>query len=194
MAHRDKTDKMKRITLTLILMLAVVGIQAQEMNKRILVAYFSATGTTKSVAEDLAAVTGGDLFEIAPAQPYTASDLDWRNAHSRSSLEMGDPNSRPQMASRLENAGDYDIILLGFPIWWYVAPTIVNTFLESIDCTGKTIILFATSGGSGFGETISHLSDSAPGAKMKEGQILNGEPSRAKLKGWLQKIGVPTVE
>ena len=139
-----------------------------------LVAYFSASGTTARVAKDLAAVANADLFEIVPAQPYTAADLDWRNAKSRSSVEMKDSASRPKIASVLDGAAKYDIIFLGFPIWWYVAPTIINTFLESYDFSGKKIVLFATSGGSGMGKTASALQPSAPEATIVSGEVLNG--------------------
>ena len=138
-----------------------------------LVTYFSATGTTKDVATRLARVADGDLFAIVPANPYTSADLDWRDKQSRSTLEAADPSCRPAMTSRVEHIEDYDIIFLGFPIWWYVAPAIVNTFLESYDLTGKTIVLFATSGGSGMGKTASILRASAPGAKIVDGGVLN---------------------
>lgn len=138
-----------------------------------LVAYFSATGTTKDVACRLARVADSDLFAIVPANPYTSADLDWRDKQSRSTLEAADPSCRPAITSRVEHVEDYDIIFLGFPIWWYVAPAIVNTFLESYDLTGKTIVLFATSGGSGMGKTASTLRASAPGAKIVDGGVLN---------------------
>ena len=138
-----------------------------------LVAYFSATGTTKDVACRLARVADSDLFAIAPANPYTSADLDWRDKQSRSTLEAVDPSCRPAITSRVEHIKDYNTIFLGFPIWWYVAPAIVNTFLESYDLTGKTIVLFATSGGSGMGKTASTLRASAPGAKIVDGGVLN---------------------
>ena len=122
-----------------------------------LVAYFSATGVTRNVAKQLAQAAGADLFEIKPVHPYTNADLDWRDTRSRSSLEMKDPHSRPEIAEGLGNIADYDTIFLGFPIWWYTAPTIIHTFLESYDFSGKTILPFATSGGSGFGKTVSVL-------------------------------------
>lgn len=122
-----------------------------------LVAYFSATGVTRNIAKQLAQAAGADLFEIKPIHPYTNADLDWRDTRSRSSLEMKDPHSRPEIAEGLGNIADYDTIFLGFPIWWYTAPTIIHTFLESYDFSGKTILPFATSGGSGFGETVSVL-------------------------------------
>ena len=122
-----------------------------------LVAYFSATGVTRNVAKQLAQAAGADLFEIKPVHPYTNADLDWRDTRSRRSLEMKDPHSRPEIAEGLGNIADYDTIFLGFPIWWYTAPTIIHTFLESYDFSGKTILPFATSGGSGFGKTVSVL-------------------------------------
>ena len=138
-----------------------------------LVAYFSASGTTMDVANHLARVTDSDLFAIVPANPYTSADLNWRDKQSRSTREAADPSCRPAITSRVEHTEDYDTIFLGFPIWWYVAPAIINTFLESYDLTGKTIVLFATSGGSGMGKTASVLRASAPGAKIVDGGILN---------------------
>lgn len=138
-----------------------------------LVAYFSASGTTMDVANHLARVTDSDLFAIVPANPYTSADLNWRDKQSRSTREAADPSCRSAITSRVEHIEDYDTIFLGFPIWWYVAPAIINTFLESYDLTGKTIVLFATSGGSGMGKTASVLRASAPGAKIVDGGILN---------------------
>lgn len=138
-----------------------------------LVAYFSASGTTMDVANHLARVTDSDLFAIVPANPYTSADLNWRDKQSRSTREAADPSCRPAITSRVEHIEDYDTIFLGFPIWWYVAPAIINTFLESYDLTGKTIVLFATSGGSGMGKTASVLRASAPDAKIVDGGILN---------------------
>lgn len=137
-----------------------------------LVAYFSATGTTKKAAEKVALVKGADLFEIVPEIPYTAADLDWTDKKSRSSLEMSDYSSRPSIKSKVADMDGYDVIYVGFPIWWYVAPTIINTFLESYDLTGKTIIPFATSGGSGMGKTNDYLAPSCKGATLKEGKRL----------------------
>lgn len=138
-----------------------------------LVAYFSATGTTMNVASRLARATDSDLFAIVPADPYTSADLNWRDKQSRSTLEAADPSCRPTITSRVEHIENYDTIFLGFPIWWYVAPAIINTFLESYDLAGKTIILFATSGGSGMGKTASVLRPCAPNAKIVDGDILN---------------------
>ena len=155
-----------------------------------LVAYFSASGVTARAAKSLAGAAGADLYEIRPAAPYTQADLDWTNKKSRSSVEMNDLSFRPALADSDADIAGHDVILLGFPIWWYVAPTIFNTFLERYDFSGKTIILFATSGGSGFGKAVSGLQGSAPGAVIKEGRILNGRQSEVELKKWLQELGV----
>ena len=155
-----------------------------------LVAYFSASGVTARAAKSLTGAAGADLYEIRPAAPYTQADLDWTNKKSRSSVEMNDISFRPALADSDADIAGHDVILLGFPIWWYVAPTIINTFLERYDFSGKTIILFATSGGSGFGKAVSGLQGSAPGAVIKEGRILNGRQSEAELKKWLQELGV----
>ncbi len=141
--------------------------------KKCLVAYFSASGVTAGLAREVAAAAGADLFEIKPAVPYTKADLDWRDASSRSTREMKDKTSRPAVADRVENMEQYDTIFVGFPIWWYVAPTIVNTFLEQYDLTGKTVVPFATSGGSGMGKTCAALAPSCPGARLLEGRVLN---------------------
>ena len=129
-----------------------------------LVAYFSATGTTMEAATKLAKAIHADLHEIVPEAPYTSADLNWNNKNSRSSVEMADKSSRPAIANRVENMAQYDTGFVGFPIWWYIAPTIINTFLEQYDMTGKTIVPFFTSGGSGAGETLKYLKPSAPGA------------------------------
>lgn len=138
-----------------------------------LVAYFSASGVTKKAAEKLALVAKSDIYEIRPAVPYTRADLNWMDKKSRSSVEMGDKSFRPEIVKNDLELAQYDTVLLGFPIWWYVAPTIINTFLESYDFTGKKIVLFATSGGSGFGNTANELKASAPGAEIAEGKLLN---------------------
>lgn len=148
-----------------------------------LVAYFSATGTTMDVAKRLARATDSDLFAIAPADPYMSADLNWRDKQSRSTLEAADPSCRPTITSRVEHIEDYDTIFLGFPIWWYVVPATINTFLESYDLAGKTIVLFATSGGSGMGKTASVLKACAPDAKIIDGGILNNA-SDAELKNF----------
>ncbi len=154
-----------------------------------LVAYFSASGVTKGVAEKLAAATGSDLYEIKPAIPYTKADLNWTDKTSRSSVEMQDPSSRPALADQTAQIANYDVVFLGFPIWWYVAPTIVNSFLESYDFAGKTIVLFATSGGSGFGKTVASLQGSvSPETKILEGRLLNGKLSDGELKAWVDSL------
>lgn len=158
------------------------------MSKK-LVAYFSASGVTEQAAEKLAKAADADLFEIKPAQPYTRADLDWMNKKSRSSVEMADKSSRPEIANKLSNMADYDVIFVGFPIWWYVAPTIINTFLEQYDMSGKKIILFATSGGSGFGRTVENLKGSVVADTIiKEGKVLNGRISDAELRAWAEQI------
>ena len=153
-----------------------------------LVAYFSATGTTKKAAERLAGAIGADLFEIKPAVPYTSADLDWTNASSRSSLEMKNPASRPEIAEKLPSMADYDVVFLGFPIWWYVAPTIINTFLESYDFSGKTIALFATSGGSPMGRTLEILRPLCNASvKWLPAKMLNGATD-SDLNAWLKSL------
>ncbi len=151
-----------------------------------LVAYFSASGTTKKTAERLASAVGADLFEIKPAVPYTHADLDWTNSKSRSTVEMKDTESRPEIASRCENMEEYDTVYIGFPIWWYVAPTIISTFIESHDLSGKTIIPFATSGGSDMGKTADLLKKLCPNAVWKKGGIVN-RMSEQELAEWAQK-------
>ena len=153
-----------------------------------LVAYFSASGTTQRAADKLAKAAGADLYEIRPAVPYTRADLDWMDKKSRSTLEMKDPSFRPELADKDADIASYDRIFLGFPIWWYVAPTLINTFLESYDFTGKEIILFATSGGSGFGKTVQALESSCPDSVIKEGRLLNGGMSEAELKAWAESV------
>ena len=153
-----------------------------------LTAYFSASGTTARTAKNLAQAAGTDLYEIRPAVPYTQGDLNWMDKKSRSSVEMKDRSFRPELADKDADIAAYDRILLGFPIWWYVAPTIINTFLESYDFTGKEIILFATSGGSGFGKTAESLAPSCPGAQIREGKLLNGNPSVDELKKWVDSL------
>lgn len=152
-----------------------------------LVAYFSASGVTEKVAEMIAEVSGSDLYEIAPKVPYTTADLNWMNKKSRSSVEMADKSIRPEMAEGDAAIENYDTVVIGFPIWWYVAPTIINTFLEKYDFSGKKIILFATSGGSGFGNTISELQPSAPGAEFVEGRLLNCA-NKQEIEKWVKSL------
>ena len=153
-----------------------------------LVAYFSATGTTAKAAKVLANAVGGELYEIKPAVPYTSADLNWMDKNSRSSVEMKDAHSRPALADTDAPVAGHDVIFLGFPVWWYVAPTILNTFLEAYDFTSKTIVLFATSGGSGLGKAASGLRVSAPGAKIMDGRMLNGRLDEAELRTWAEGL------
>lgn len=147
-----------------------------------LVAYFSVSGVTKRAAEELAAVAGADLYEIAPEVPYKQQDLNWMNPKSRSTVEMKNPTSRPAIGAKVSDMEQYETVYVGFPIWWYVAPTIINTFLESYDFSGKTVVLFATSGGSGFGETRAKLKGSvSDSTKLVEGTVFRGHWSRQDL-------------
>ena len=155
--------------------------------KKPLVVYFSATGTTKGKAEILAKVLGADLKEIVPAERYTAADLDWHDKKSRSSVEMADKASRPAIAGTVANMADYDTVFVGFPIWWYVAPTIVNTFLESHDLAGKRIVPFFTSGGSGAGRTLDYLKPSAPKATFGQPKNLTHADESA-IRTWVQEL------
>lgn len=156
------------------------------MSKK-LVAYFSASGTTKKVAEIAAEGAKADLFEIEPKIPYTKADLDWMDKKSRSSVEMSDKKFRPEIIGNDIDLKEYDEIILGFPIWWYVAPTIINTFLEKYNFSGKRIILFATSGGSGFGNTLQELQPSAPEAVIIEGRLLN-RVSQKEITEWVKSL------
>ena len=153
-----------------------------------LVAYFSASGVTARAAKNLAEASGADLYEILPAVPYTSADLDWNDKKSRSSLEMNDKSSRPELKDHDAPVAEHDIIFLGFPIWWYTAPAIIKTFLEAYDFTGKTIVLFATSGGSGLGRTAKDLADSCPSAVIKSGKLLNGNLSESALRQWAESL------
>jgi len=153
-----------------------------------LVAYFSATGTTANAAKALANAAGADIYEIKPKVPYTKDDLNWRNLKSRSSLEMKDKSSRPELADNNADISGYDTIFIGFPVWWYIAPTIINTFLESYDFSGKRIVLFATSGGSRFGRAVEYLQKSASKAEIIEGEILNGRLDNTRLKAFADKF------
>jgi flavodoxin len=158
---------------------------------RKLVAYFSASGVTGNVAKTLTEAAGADLYEIKPEVPYTKADLDWQDKKSRSTIEMNDKTFRPPIADKNANVAAYDVVFVGFPIWWYVAPTIINTFLESYDFAGKTVIPFATSGSSGFGKTVENLKGSVPASTViKEGKILNGRPTKAELAVWVDSLGL----
>ena len=155
---------------------------------RKLVAYFSASGVTAKVAEKLSEAIGADLYAIEPEVPYTKADLDWMDKKSRSTIEMNNPASRPAIAGKRDKMNDYDTVFVGFPIWWYVAPTIINTFLESYDLTGKTIIPFATSGGSDMGKTNEKLLPSCKGAKLLNGKVFKASVSGAVLAKWAEGL------
>lgn len=160
------------------------GTDGGQKEKRAVV-YFSATGTTKHVAENLAKIANADIYEIQPAVPYTDADLDWRDSHSRSSVEMKDKTSRPAIANKIENLADYDVIYIGFPIWWNTAPTIVNTFIESHSLAGKTLIPFATSGSSSIDGACKDLKKQYPDIVWKEGRLLNHVTDEV-LKKWVK--------
>lgn len=157
---------------------------------RKLVAYFSVTGLTAKVAETLSEAIGADIYAIEPAAPYSKADLDWTDKNSRSSIEMSDPASRPAISGKRDNMYDYDTVFVGFPIWWYVAPHIINTFLESYDLTGKIIVPFATSGGSSMGETNEALRPSCKGAKLLAGRVFKHTVSHTELAAWVDKLHI----
>lgn len=157
--------------------------------KKILVAYFSATGTTKAAATQLAKAMNADLHEIKPETPYTSADLDWTNEKSRSTIEMKDLKSRPAITGKLGNMADYDVVFIGFPIWWYTAPTIINTFIESYDFKGKTLIPFATSGGSTIDKSCQDLQKAYPSLSWQQGRLLN-HASDNELAEWKNALGI----
>ena len=160
------------------------------MSKK-LVTYFSASGVTAKVAEILADAIGANIYEIKPEVPYSKADLDWTNKTSRSTIEMNDKAFRPAIADKNAHIEDYDTIYVGFPIWWYVAPTIINTFLESYDFSGKKIVLFATSGGSGFGDTVKELKNSVSDtAQLIEGGLLNGNQTYQSISAWVDTLSL----
>jgi flavodoxin len=183
---------MKKIVLAMAALLTISlsacsqGEKTKESKQmKVLVAYFSASGVTEGVAKQLADVTGGDLHQIQPEQPYTEADLDWRDKQSRSTIEMQDKNSRPAITNKLTNMQDYDVVYVGFPIWWYTAPTIINTFMEAYDFKGKTVIPFATSGGSDIKKACEDLKAAYPDVNWKEGKLLN-RVSKDDLKKWVE--------
>ena len=153
-----------------------------------LVAYFSASGVTAKVAEKLSKAIGADLYEIVPEVPYTKADLNWMNKKSRSSVEMNDRSSRPAIGTKIDNMDQYETVFVGFPVWWYREPSIIDTFIEAYDFTGKTVIPFATSGGSGLGDSYKNLQSLAPGAKVINGEKFPGSVSEEKLKAWAEGI------
>ena len=155
------------------------------MSKKILVAYFSASGTTARVAEEIASAIGADLYEICPEVPYSSADLNWMDKKSRSSVEMNDPSSRPAIAAPVQDMEQYDTVFIGFPVWWYVEPRIVDTFLESYDFSGKTLIPFATSGGSGIEQAQRSLQSHCPAASWAKGRLLNRSGAAAWAKSLL---------
>ena len=190
---------MKKILLTIAAMAMVIASCGQnkkteqtqnnqeEKQMKTLVAFFSATGTTKALAEKVAAVTGGDLYEIKPEVPYTSADLDWTVKTSRSSVEMADKASRPAIVKDLENAGDYGTIYIGFPVWWYTAPTIINTFLETYDFSGKNVVFFATSGGSTVDKANAQFKEQYPAIKWTAGKVLN-RATDEDVKAWVESL------
>ncbi|MDR0665260.1 MAG: NAD(P)H-dependent oxidoreductase [Helicobacteraceae bacterium] len=156
-----------------------------------LVAYFSASGVTAKVARTLAKAANADLYEIKPKTPYAQADLNWQDEKSRSAVEMNNKSFRPAIADKNANVAAYEVVFVGFPIWWYIAPTIINTFLESYDFAEKTVVLFATSGGSGFGNTVENLRDSVPASTVvKEGKLLNGEQTKEGLAAWVASLKI----
>ena len=180
---------MKHVILTLAAAMMAISACGQNSKKdmKTLVAYFSATGTTEAVAKDLAEVTGATLYEIKPEVKYTAADLDWRDKESRSSVEMQDKNSRPAIVKDLKDAETYDVIYIGFPVWWYTAPTIINTFIEAYGFEGKTVIFFATSGGSTIDKANKDFAAAYPKINWKAGKTLNGA-SKADIKAWVEGL------
>ena len=158
------------------------------MAKNILTAVFSASGVTKRVGEEIAKISGGDFFEIIPKEIYTSDDLNWMNKQSRSSVEMNDPSARPEIANRVADMDAYDTVIIGFPIWWGIAPRIIETFLESYDFSGKTIIPFCTSGGSGVGRSDTELHKNVSGDVKWESGVQINRPNEGKIKKWLDKV------
>ena len=155
---------------------------------KVLVAYFSASGVTAKLAKKLASAIGADLHEIKPEKPYTSADLDWRDSNSRSSVEMKDKSFRPAIANSVENMDQYDTVFVAFPIWWYVAPTIINTFLEAYNLDGKKIVPLATSGSSGMGNTNKELAPSCKGATLEEGKRFDANAGEKELADWAKKF------
>lgn len=183
-----------------LVLLSVVGMatatfaqQKQDMNSKqsnhkVLVAYFSATGTTARAAQKVAAATGGDLYAITPAQPYTDADLDWNDKQSRSSVEMNDPKARPALGGKRLDVSDYNIVFIGYPIWWDLAPRIINTFIENHDLKGKTVIPFATSGSSSITGSAAMLKRTYPALNLKEGKLLNRADEKT-VRTWIDRLG-----
>ena len=185
---------MGKIKTFLIVVMAVISAntiayaQNNKMQKKVLITYFSATGTTAQAAKRIANVTGGDLYAITPVKSYTGADLDWQDKQSRSSVEMNDPKSRPAIRGTKENIADYDVIFIGYPIWWDLAPRVINTFIESHDLKGKIVIPFATSGGSTLAGSATALKKSYPSLNWKEGRLLNRADEKT-IRTWIEKLG-----
>lgn len=170
---------------------AVIPVRAappERMEEKILVAYFSCTGNTKAVAEKIAEITGGELYEIVPAEPYTSADLNYNDDNCRANREMNDPSSRPAIGSGEIDISAYDTVILGYPIWWGTCPRIIGTFLDTYDLSGKTVLPFCTSGGSGVSESVSDIKAVEPGADVREGLRVSGTGDR-NLEGWLRDGG-----
>lgn len=178
---------MKRLIIAAAAMLLALTACSQNSKMNTLVAYFSATGNTEAVAKDLAEVTGATLYEIKPEVKYTAEDLDWTIKTSRSSVEMQDKNSRPAIVKDLKDADSYDVIFIGFPVWWYTAPTIINTFIEAYGFEGKTVVFFATSGGSTLDKANADFKAAYPEIKWKAGKTLNDEDKEG-IKAWAEGV------
>lgn len=179
--------KLFSVILTVLTFMTAFQAQAEEnkmSDKKVLVAYFSASGVTAGVADRLSKAIGADLFEIKPEQIYTDADLDWHDKQSRSSVEMNDRASRPAIASKVENIAQYDVVFVGFPIWWYREPSIIDTFMEAYDFSGKTVVPFATSGSSGIGPSGANMQKLAPNAKVLEGKRFPRDVSAEDLKKW----------
>lgn len=182
----DMDMRTVKVLLTLMVIFAM-NINAQNrQDSRVLVAYFSATGTTAQAAERLAHVTGGTLYEIRPETAYTSADLDWHDSSSRSSVEMKDPAARPAITGGRVDMALYDTVYIGYPIWWDAAPRVVNTFIESVSLEGKTVIPFATSGGSSINGSVSALRRSYPNIRWQDGRLLNGMSEKA-IRAWVEK-------
>lgn len=180
----------KFLLIAIALLVCMMGATAQTQSKmdtgKKLVTYFSCTGTTKNAAQKLAKLIGADLFEIKPAQAYTSADLNWNDKKSRSTVEMNNPASRPEIAEKVADMKQYTTVFVGFPVWWYIAPTIINTFIESYDFSGKTVIPFATSGGSGIENCEENLQKNYPKITWKKGKLLNGSIDKATVDKWLK--------
>lgn len=161
---------------------------SKQSNHKVLVAYFSATGTTARAAQKVADATGGELYAITPAQPYTDADLDWNDKQSRSSVEMNDPKARPALGGKRSDISDYDVVFIGYPIWWDLAPRIINTFIESHDLKGKTVIPFATSGSSSIANSAAMLKRAYPALNWKEGKLLNRADEKT-VRTWIDRLG-----